>query len=188
MLALFTHTALRVGFPYGYALQLWFFPPSPLSALGISLLCAPTRRLLSSSGITRLHRYYEAIRLPMADSAPPCLGLVITLFPPGKRPWGLPGCRVFGVMHAMVTDPGALLGTGRGALRAPVLSFRVDFRYYDSVVLSQPDQFRGSIPSTFRLTAYMLAVLRLKSRITPVPPRTGYPAAAQPYRGGIPTR
>ena len=34
----------------------------------------------------------------------------------------------------------------------------------------------------------MLAALRLKSGITPLPPRACYPAAGQPYRSGIPTR
>ena len=44
--------------------------------------------------------------------------------------------------------------------------------------------FRGSIPSALRLTAHMLANLRLKIEITLAPPRFSYPAAAQPYRGG----
>ena len=34
----------------------------------------------------------------------------------------------------------------------------------------------------------MLAVLRLSSNIALLAPRTRYPAAGQPYRGGIPTR
>ena len=36
-------------------------------------------------------------------------------------------------------------------------------------------QLRGSIPSPFRITAYLLAVLRLKLTVTSQPPRTRYP-------------
>ena len=38
--------------------------------------------------------------------------------------------------------------------------------------------FRGSIPSVLRFTACRLAVLRLISGVTPVDPRTRYPAVA----------
>jgi len=91
------------------------------------------------------------------------------------------------VMHAMVTDPGALLGTSHGAQGA-ALSFRIDFRHA---------RRRRPIPITaisglnpFNLSAYGLhaCVLRLKFRLTAVPPRISYPAAAPPYRGGSPTR
>ena len=37
-----------------------------LCAAGVSLLCSTICRLLPSSGITRLRRYYETIRLPAA--------------------------------------------------------------------------------------------------------------------------
>jgi len=40
-----------------------------------------------------------------------------------------------------------------------------------------PRHFRGSIPSAFRLTAYLLAVLRLKPDVAIRPPRTRYPVA-----------
>ena len=46
--------------------------------------------------------------------------------------------------------------------------------------------FRGSIPSTFRLTAYLLAILRLKLYVTIEPPRTRYPVAGLPSGAGFP--
>ena len=46
-------------------------------------------------------------------------------------------------------------------------------------------QLRGSIPSTFRLTAYLLAVLRLKLYVAIQPPRTCYPVAGQPSEAGF---
>jgi len=47
-------------------------------------------------------------------------------------------------------------------------------------------QLRGSIPSTLRLTAYLLAVLRLKSDVTTRPPRTCYPVDGLPSGAGFP--
>ena len=46
-------------------------------------------------------------------------------------------------------------------------------------------QLRGSIPSTLWLTAYLLAVLRLKLGVTTQPPRTRYPVAGQPSGAGF---
>ncbi|MBU0908049.1 MAG: hypothetical protein KJ717_00680 [Proteobacteria bacterium] len=46
-------------------------------------------------------------------------------------------------------------------------------------------QLRGSIPSTFRLTACLLAVLRLKLYVTIQPPRTCYPVVGQPSGAGF---
>ena len=72
----------------------------------------------------------------------------------------------------------------RGATDLPSASGHVDFRNTNYVVpLNQ--FFRGSIPSTLRLTACRLAVLRLISGITPVDPRTHYPVAGQPSGAGI---
>jgi|GEM_PF-871875 len=47
-------------------------------------------------------------------------------------------------------------------------------------------QLRGSIPLTFRLTAYLLAVRRLKLGVTTQSPRTRYPVAGQPSGTGLP--
>jgi len=44
---------------------------------------------------------------------------------------------------------------------------------------------RGSIPSTLRHTAYLLAVLRLKLYVTTQPPRTCYPVAGLPSGTGF---
>jgi hypothetical protein len=46
--------------------------------------------------------------------------------------------------------------------------------------------FRGSIPSTFRLTACLLAVLRLKLCVATQPPRTHSPVAGLPSGTGFP--
>ena len=73
----------------------------------------------------------------------------------------------------------------RDAADLPCASGHVDFRYSYNVV-SLNYSFRGSIPSTIRLTACRLAVLRLISGIAPVNPRTHYPVAGLPSGAGIP--
>ena len=143
--------------------------------------------LLSSGGITRLLWYYEVIRLPMPDSSACLLSVVGTLFHPWKRTWGLPGCRTVSMSYMPWSKtPGKLLRTARGALMAPVLPFHIDFRHARKRRPSRL-QFRGSIPSTFRLTACMLALLRLSSGSPRFTPRARYPAgAALPGRGSHP--
>jgi len=83
VLALLTHTALRYGLSrfrlYVVVLVVRIF--RFCERWGYPHDARPYRRLLSSSGIARLLRYYEAIRLPMADNAPSCLGLVAPSFP-----------------------------------------------------------------------------------------------------------
>ena len=110
-LAQFTHAAPRkiihqitsrrceaVLFPP--VLRVWARPMFPHSARSL-------RRLLSSSGITRLHRYYEAIRLPKSHrSSLPCFGCSdpLSFWKANLGPPGLPCTRT--VMHAVVSDPG----------------------------------------------------------------------------------
>jgi len=56
-----------------------------LCAAGVSLLCSTICRLLPSSGITRLHWYYETIRLPAAllpSSLCAVVGHTLGLSPP----------------------------------------------------------------------------------------------------------
>jgi hypothetical protein len=60
----------------------------------------------------------------------------------------------------------------------------IDFRLQKSVVLPN-NQLRGSIPSTLRLMAYLLAVLRLKLCVATQPPRTCYPMAGLPFGTGF---
>ena len=78
----------------------------------------------------------------------------------------------------------------RGADRAKPLAARsvLTSGLCDPVVLSPLLRFRGSVPSAFRLTACVLAVLRLRLGITPRAPRTRYPAAGQalPGRDSLP--
>ena len=145
-----------------------------LSMDGNSLHHVTMCGLLSSSGITRLHRYYEAIRLPMFASSASPITVVGALSHPWKRTWGLPGCRVV-LLSCMPWSR----TPGRGHRLAICGGFRIGFHWSERVALSQRACFRGSIPSTFWLTAYMLAVLRMRSGITALPPRTRYPAAGQ---------
>jgi hypothetical protein len=46
-------------------------------------------------------------------------------------------------------------------------------------------RLRGSIPSAFRFTAYLLAILRLKLPVTSQSPRTRYPVAGLPSGAGF---
>ena len=66
----------------------------------------------------------------------------------------------------------------------PFATGHVDFRNIDDVVPLDLS-FRGSIPSTFWLTACRLAVLRLISEITPLDPRTRYPVTGQSSGAGF---
>ena len=98
-----------------------------------------------------------------------------------KRDIGSPGlpCN-HNVRHAMVSDPGEAGNT------LPLSVFPV----LTSAILRASSfsmrQFRGSIPSTFWLTAYLLAVLRLKLPVTRKPPKTRYPVAGLPSGAGFP--
>ena len=135
--------------------------------------------LLPSGSITRLHWHYEAIRLP-APHLPfsffscPAYSLY------SERDTGPPGlpCN-HNVRHAMVSDPGEAGFTLPLAVMPVLTSTSITVSSFPS------RQLRGSIPSTFRLTAYLLAVLRLKSDVTTRPPRTRYPVAGQPSGAGF---
>ena len=93
-------------------------------------------------------------------------------------PPGLP-CN-HNVRHAMVSDP------GEAGITLPLAVFPV----LTSTILRASSfpmrQFRGSVPSTFWLTAYLLAVLRLKASVTRDPPMTRYPVAGLPSGAGFP--
>ncbi len=72
----------------------------------------------------------------------------------------------------MVTDP------VEASNAKPIFGHaHMDFRQSESVVLRNLQFSRLNPFNQFRLTAYMLAVLRLKFEITLSPPRTRYPAA-----------
>jgi len=80
----------------------------------------------------------------------------------------------------MVSDP------GEAGITLPLAVFPV----LTSTILKASSfptrQFRGSVPSTFWLTAYLLAVLRLKLPVTRKPPKTCYPVAGLPSGAGFP--
>lgn len=73
------------------------------------------------------------------------------------------------VKHATVSDPGEADDYLPGALPSVLAS---------AITKASPSPYtnlRGSIPSTLRLAACLLAVLRLKRVVTNTPPRTCYP-------------
>ena len=83
------------------------------------------------------------------------------------------------VRHAMVSDP------GEASIFLPFTKMPV-LTSTSIKVLSFPlRRLRGSIPSTFRLTACLLAVLRLKPGVTTRPPRTRYPVDSLPSGAGF---
>src|SRR3990170_7404742 len=135
--------------------------------------------LLSSSGVTRLLRYYETIRLPVPDFA--SLPLQLSgILPLQKESTGPPGCPCNpNVRHAMVSDP------GEANIVLPLTPMLVLTSTSIKVLSFSSRHLRGSIPSTFRLTAYLLAVLRLKHVVANMPPKTRYPVAGQPSGTGF---
>ena len=135
--------------------------------------------LLSSSSITRLHWYYEAIRLPaphLPSSLFSCPAYSL-YFERNAGPPGLP-CN-HNVKHAMVSDP------GEAVITLPITVIPVLTSTIPKVSSFPTRQLRGSFPSAFRFTAYLLAVLRLKLTVTSQPPRTRYPVAGQPSGTGF---
>ena len=83
------------------------------------------------------------------------------------------------VKHAMVSDP------EEASISLPVSSMLV-LTSGSTTPSSFPSRhLRGSIPSTFWLTAYLLAVLRLKRCVTTAPPRTRYPVDGLPSGAGF---
>jgi hypothetical protein len=136
--------------------------------------------LLSSSSITRLHRYYEAIRLP-APHLPSSLFSCPAYSLYSERNTGPPGlpCN-HNVKHAMVSDP------EEADIILPLAVMPVLTSTVKRVSSFPLRQLRGSIPSTFRLTACLLAVLRLKLHITIQPPKTRYPVVGLPSGAGFP--
>jgi len=79
----------------------------------------------------------------------------------------------------MVSDPGEV-GIALPLAVMPMLTSTIL-----TVSSFSTRHLRGSIPSTFRLTAYLLAVLRLKTDVTTSPPRTRYPVAGRPSGAGF---
>src|SRR3989337_593233 len=135
--------------------------------------------LLSSSGVTRLLRYYETIRLPVPDFA--FLPLQLSgILPLQEESTGPPGCPCNpNVRHAMVSDP------GEANIVLPLTPMLVLTSTSIKVLSFSSRHLRVSIPSTFRLTAYLLAVLRLKHVVANMPPKTRYPVAGPPSGTGF---
>jgi len=109
---------------------------------GVSSRRSTMCRLLSSRGITPLHGYYKAIRLPTRDKPLLPFTIVGTLSHPWKRAWGLPGCRdILVSCMPWSKTPGKCAPPGHPG------GAHVDFRLCNDVVLPN-SFFRGSIPST----------------------------------------
>jgi hypothetical protein len=67
----------------------------------------PELRLLPSTGITRLPRYYEPLRHPMAPESPSrVIGCSSR-----STPWGFPCCLRFPCVHAVANTPARRLGS-----------------------------------------------------------------------------
>jgi hypothetical protein len=93
-------------------------------------------------------------------------------------PHGLPHNQI--VRHAMVSDP------EEASISLPI-SLILMLTSGPTTPSSFPtSHLRGSFPSTLRLTACLLAVLRLKLYVAIQPPRTRYPVAGQPSGTGFP--
>ena len=177
VLALLTHTAPHMCHSravFGRAMRCNFVSTnSPrLCAGGVSSHRSTLCCLLSSGGVTRHLRYYETIRLPMLVSSASPVTVVGTLSHLGRE-HGVSRVATLSLCHAChgLRPRGA--DTAKPISAAPVLASAALSASPFPIVFT----FRGSIPSAFRLTAYMLAVLRLRLGITPRPPRTRYPAA-----------
>jgi hypothetical protein len=92
-------------------------------------------------------------------------------------PPGLP-CN-HNVKHAMVSDP------EEAGITLPLAAMPVLTSTSITASSFPTRQLRGSIPSTLRLTAYLLAVLRLKLYVAIQPPRTCYPVDGHPSGTGF---
>jgi hypothetical protein len=84
------------------------------------------------------------------------------------------------VKHAMVSDP------GEADTPLPLTGMPIATSAPSTASPFPSRRLRGSIPSTLRLTACLLAVLRLKQCVATLPPRTRYPVAGQPSGAGFP--
>src|SRR3989304_7012084 len=180
VLALFTHTAPHIvslhDHPAFSAVRCSFVSTdSPLlRAEGVSSHRATMCSFLPSSSITRLHWYYEAIRLPVPH-LPSFLFSCPAYSLCSERNTGSPGlpCNHI-VKHAVVSDP------GEAGITLPLTVISV-LTSPSCTVSSFPTRpLRGSIPSSFCLTSFLLAVLRLKPVVTTRPPRTRYPVDGLP--------
>ena len=92
-------------------------------------------------------------------------------------PPGLP--HIHNVRHAMVSDP-------EEANTSLPLTVMFVLTSASTTASSFPtSHLRGSFPSALRLTAYLLAILRLRRYVAIQPPRTRYPVAGQPSGAGF---
>jgi len=137
----------------------------------VSLLTDLTiRDRLSSSRVTRLHRYYAIIRLPVSrlpSSRYYCLSGILASLQDETGSPGLPS--ILNLQHAMLSDPGALRQL------AIVAAHTVGFRHYNAVALSHFDAFEA-LSLQHKLTAYWFVppVLNLWDRSRR--PRIHFPA------------
>ena len=103
---------------------------------------------------------------------------ILPLQEENSGPPGLP--HNHNVRHAKVSDP------EEASISLPLAAMPMLTSTILTVSSLSTRHLRGSIPSTFRLTAYRLAVLRLKPDVTIRPPMTRYPVAGLPSGAGFP--
>lgn len=138
------------------------------------------RRRLSSTDITPPHQYYAAIRLPACLLAP-LLCIACRPYSLAEERQGLPSCRDL----SMYSVPRSL--TPEEFQRSCLfVHWNVAFCWTESIGLLNIDKFRGSIPSTFRLSAHCLACLRLNRPVTRPAPRLASRWLARPSSAGFP--
>lgn len=145
-------------------------PMFPHSALPC-VASFPPAALPAFTGTTRLSDSLRLICLPPSSAVRHTL-----CFERGAGPPGLP-CN-HNVKHAMVSDP------EEADITLPLAAMTVLTSTSITVSSFPTRQLRGSIPSTFRLMAYLLAILRLKLYVTIQPPRTRYPVTGLPSGAG----
>ena|GEM_PF-3772622 len=148
--------------------RFWIWPPSSGSQRDFNPpdLSAVQRTLLGYPTPCSLFAF-----LPLRLSG------ILSLLRERHRPPGLP-CN-HNIKHAMVSDP------EEAGISLPFAEMSVLTSTSLTVSSFPARQLRGSIPSTFRLTAYLLAVLRLKRYVAIQPPRTRCPVVGQPSGAGF---
>jgi len=182
VLALFTHTAPHMvnsrSIRYAVQFRCHRFPAS----VNGRCFLTPLYHVWSPS----LRRHYPPSSVLLNHPTPCAIFAFLPLQLSGILPFqeestGSPGlpCN-HNVKHAMVSDP------GEASIFLPIAKMPVLTSTSITVSSFPSRRLRGSIPSTLRLTAYLLAVLRLKSDVAISPPRTRYPVAGQPSGAGYP--
>jgi len=134
---------------------------------------------LPSSSITRLLRYYAAIRLPVSR-LPSLLVIACPAYSlPCKAKQGLPGCRISSISNMPCSQtPGWLVQLAILSLQSLLASELVTPSPLPILCISRLNHF------SFRLRPIASFPLCLIFGITPADPRFTFRQLARPYRSG----